>query len=72
MSTTGLGRTGIRIWPIGLGGGQFSGGGISTAWELSQAQVDAPIKAALQCGITWLDTAEGTAAADRNAASGLA
>jgi aryl-alcohol dehydrogenase-like predicted oxidoreductase len=59
MITRELGRTGIRISPIGLGGGQFSGGGMSTFWDLAQPQVDVILKAALDGGITWFDTAEG-------------
>jgi aryl-alcohol dehydrogenase-like predicted oxidoreductase len=59
MNTRELGRTGIQISPIGLGGAQFSGGGMSTFWELPQSQVDTIITAALDGGITWFDTAEG-------------
>ncbi|MFQ6200373.1 aldo/keto reductase [Streptomyces sp. NPDC000405] len=43
-----------------MGGSQFSGGGRSSAFPaLSQSEVDAIIKAALDGGITWYDTAEG-------------
>jgi aryl-alcohol dehydrogenase-like predicted oxidoreductase len=59
MNTRELGRTGIQISPIGLGGAQFSGGGMSTFWEVPQAQTDAIVTAALDGGITWFDTAEG-------------
>ena len=59
MTTRELGRTGIRISPIGLGGAQFSGGGASQFWDVPQAQIDEIVTAALEGGITWFDTAEG-------------
>ncbi|WP_063737290.1 aldo/keto reductase [Streptomyces sp. RTd22] len=69
-----LGRTGIPISPIGLGGSQFSGGGVSTFYgTLSQSQVDAVIATALDGGITWFDTAEGYGAgrSERSLATAL-
>ncbi|MFC8511765.1 aldo/keto reductase [Streptomyces sp. NPDC057257] len=60
MATRELGRTGVRISSIGLGSAQFSGGGAGTFFPvLPQSQVDAIVKAALDSGITWFDTAEG-------------
>jgi aryl-alcohol dehydrogenase-like predicted oxidoreductase len=56
-----LGRTGIQVTPIGLGGNQFSGGkGVFGMMlpDLSQKQVNAIVKAALDGGINWFDTAE--------------
>ncbi|MGP3920592.1 aldo/keto reductase [Nonomuraea sp. 10N515B] len=74
MSTRQLGRTGIPISPIGLGGSQFSGGGAGTFWPaLPQSQVDAIIKTALDSGISWFDTAEayGAGRSERSLAAGL-
>ncbi|KDN75574.1 aldo/keto reductase [Streptomyces olindensis] len=60
MTLRELGRTGVRISPIGLGAAQFSGGGSGTFWPaLPQSQVDTIVKTALDSGITWFDTAEG-------------
>lgn len=59
MNTRQLGRTGIQISPIGLGGSQFSAGGLGTFWELPQVEVDKIVNAAIAGGITWFDTAEG-------------
>ncbi|MET9090327.1 aldo/keto reductase [Streptomyces sp. NPDC004237] len=60
MTTRELGRTGVRISPIGLGSAQFSGGGSGTFFPaLAQSQVDAIVKAAVDGGITWFDSAEG-------------
>jgi aryl-alcohol dehydrogenase-like predicted oxidoreductase len=56
-----LGQTGIEVTPIGLGGNKFSGGkGIfgQIAPDLSQEQVNDIIKAALDGGMNWIDTAE--------------
>jgi len=56
-----LGRTGMQITPIGLGVMQFSGGsGIFGMMfpDLSQETMNAIIKAALDGGINWFDTAE--------------
>ncbi|MET9088940.1 aldo/keto reductase [Streptomyces sp. NPDC004237] len=60
MATRELGRTGVRISSIGLGSAQFSGGGAGTFFPaLPQPQVDTIVKAALDGGISWFDTAEG-------------
>ena len=56
-----LGRTGIAITPIGLGVMQFSGaGGIFKAMmpDIDQLEKNAIVKAALDGGINWFDTAE--------------
>lgn len=56
-----LGKTGIEISPIGLGVMQFAGGGglVGVAFpRLNQEEKDATIKAALDGGINWFDTAE--------------
>src|ERR1700757_1740042 len=71
-----LGHTGIRISPIGLGCMQFSGVGQVRATSLNpieQASVDEIVKAALDGGITWFDTAEayGHGSSERALSSGL-
>ncbi len=73
MTTRELGRTGIRISPIGLGSAQFAGGGFGSFWALPQPQVDAIIRAALDGGITWFDTAElyGGGRSERRLSAGL-
>ncbi|MGW5715161.1 aldo/keto reductase [Amycolatopsis sp. NPDC003865] len=74
MASRQLGRTDIRVSPIGLGGSQFSAGGISTFYvTLAQAEVDAIVKAALDGGVSWFDTAEGYGAgrSERSLAAGL-
>lgn len=57
-----LGKTGIMVTPIGLGVMQFSGGGSSVfnvAFpDLSQETKSAIVRAALEGGINWFDTAE--------------
>lgn len=56
-----LGQTEIEVTPIGLGGNKFSGGKGMTGVmypEISQEQVNAIVKAALDGGINWFDTAE--------------
>jgi aryl-alcohol dehydrogenase-like predicted oxidoreductase len=56
-----LGQTGIRITPIGLGCWQFSGGHglVGSYWEsLSQQAANEIVRAALDGGINWFDTAE--------------
>jgi len=75
MSMRELGRTGIGISAIGLGGAQFSGGARLTSYPaLPQSQVDAIVKAALDGGITWFDTAEayGRGASERALGTALA
>lgn len=56
-----LGPTGIRVTPIGLGCWQFSGGeGLGGRyWQtLTQETMNDVVKAALDGGIGWFDTAE--------------
>jgi aryl-alcohol dehydrogenase-like predicted oxidoreductase len=56
-----LGQTGMEITPIGLGVMQFSGGkGVfgRVFPDLSQEEMNVIIKAALDNGINWFDTAE--------------
>ena len=50
-----LGKTGLRVSVIGVGTWQFGG-----EWgvNFSQAQVDAILDAAAECGINLIDTAE--------------
>ena len=71
-----LGRTGIQVTPIGLGVMQFSGGqGVFGMMfpDLSQEQMNAIIKAALDGGINWFDTAEmyGRGRSERGLANAL-
>ena len=61
IETRQLGRTGILITPIGLGVMQFAGGkGVFKFMfpDISQADMNAIIQAALAGGINWFDTAE--------------
>ena len=61
IETRQLGRTGIPITPIGLGVMQFAGGkGVFKFMfpNISQAEMNAIIQAALAGGINWFDTAE--------------
>jgi aryl-alcohol dehydrogenase-like predicted oxidoreductase len=56
-----LGRTDIKITPIGLGVMQFAGGkGVFTAMfpHIPQAEKNEIVKAAINSGINWFDTAE--------------
>lgn len=56
-----LGRSSLRVSPIGLGTWQFSQGHgyAREVWAtLDQATIDAVVAAALGGGITWFDTAE--------------
>jgi aryl-alcohol dehydrogenase-like predicted oxidoreductase len=57
-----LGKTNIEITPIGLGMMEFAGGGkgmMSSAFPvISQEDKNAIVKAALDGGINWFDTAE--------------
>jgi len=56
-----LGKTGIEVTPIGLGMMEFSGGGglIGSAFpKIDQPQKNAAVKAGLEGGINWFDTAE--------------
>jgi aryl-alcohol dehydrogenase-like predicted oxidoreductase len=56
-----LGETDIEVTPIGLGVMQFSGSGLmyrSTLAEVPEGETDLIVKAALDGGINWFDTAE--------------
>jgi aryl-alcohol dehydrogenase-like predicted oxidoreductase len=56
-----LGKTDIRITPIGLGMMEFSGGGGLMGFAfptISQEEKNATVRAALDGGINWFDTAE--------------
>ena len=57
-----LGKTNIEVTPIGLGMMEFSGGGngmMGSAFPvIDQAEKNATVKAALDGGINWFDTAE--------------
>lgn len=71
-----LGQTDIEITPIGLGVMQFSGSkGVFGMMfpDLSQGQKNAIIKAALDNGINWFDTAElyGRGRSERGLANAL-
>jgi aryl-alcohol dehydrogenase-like predicted oxidoreductase len=71
-----LGKTDIRITPIGLGMMEFSGGGgmIGSAFPiLSQEEKNAIVMAALDGGINWFDTAElyGAGLSEQSLAAGL-
>ncbi len=70
-----LGKTDIRVTPIGLGVMEFSGGGIMRlAFPLiPQEEKNAIIKAALDGGINWFDTAEiyGFGISERSLAAAL-
>ena len=61
MNLRRLGQTDIELSPIGLGCWQFSQGKgfTGSVWAvLDQAQIDAVVRAALDGGVTWFDTAE--------------
>jgi aryl-alcohol dehydrogenase-like predicted oxidoreductase len=62
IPTRSLGKTGIQVTPIGLGVMEFSGGGSGFMGPMfpviSQETKNAIIKAALDGGINWFDTAE--------------
>jgi aryl-alcohol dehydrogenase-like predicted oxidoreductase len=71
-----LGNTGIEVTPIGLGVMQFSGGKGLTGMifpEFPQGEKNAIVKAALDGGINWFDTAEmyGRGNSERSLAGGL-
>lgn len=71
-----LGKTDIEVTPIGLGVMQFAGGkGMFRMMfnDLSQGTMSAIVKAALEGGINWFDTAElyGSGRSERGLANGL-
>ena len=76
INTRSLGRTDIQVTPIGLGLMEFSGGkglfGLAFP-ELSRDEKNAIIKAALDGGINWFDTAEmyGLGRSERSLSQGL-
>jgi aryl-alcohol dehydrogenase-like predicted oxidoreductase len=56
-----LGKTDIKITPIGLGMMEFSGGGGYFGFafpNITQEEKNATVRAALEGGINWFDTAE--------------
>jgi len=66
-----LGKSDIEITPIGLGTWQFSKGkGIAGGfWKsIDDEATTAVVKAALDGGIDWFDTARSTATATRSGA----
>jgi aryl-alcohol dehydrogenase-like predicted oxidoreductase len=71
-----LGKTDIRVTPIGLGVMQFSGGAGQFGWAfpiMAQSEKDQLVKAALDGGMNWFDTAElyGFGQSERNLAQAL-
>jgi len=72
-----LGKTDIELSPIGLGTWQFSqGGGLAGKFwaSIDQDMTAAVVKAALEGGISWFDTAEayGRGNSERSLAAALA
>ena len=56
-----LGKTNIEVTPIGLGMMEFSGGGGMMGFafpKINQEEKNAAVKAGLEGGINWFDTAE--------------
>jgi len=55
-----LGKTGIMVTPVGLGVMQFSGGRMGKMMfeDIDQQKMNLIVKAALDGGINWFDTAE--------------
>ena len=71
-----LGRTALRVFPVGLGCWQFSGGRglVGSFWgTLPPEQVRAIVEASLEAGVDWFDTAEvyGNGASERALARAL-
>ena len=56
MNYTTLGRTGLRVSVLGLGGGGHSRLGLSTGGD--EANAEAVVRRALELGINFIDTAE--------------
>ena len=76
MKKRSLGATGIQVTPIGLGVMQFSGGAgmMGKAFPvMSQEEKTSLVKAALDGGISWFDTAElyGFGQSERNLSAAL-
>jgi aryl-alcohol dehydrogenase-like predicted oxidoreductase len=58
MRTVTLGRTGLEISPLGLGTWAIGGGAYEFGWGAQDDDAsEATIRAALDAGITWIDTA---------------
>ncbi len=74
-----LGKTGIQVTPVGLGVMEFSGGGgflgpLGPMFPvIPQEEKNAIVKAALEGGINWFDTAEmyGLGVSEQSLAAGL-
>lgn len=71
-----LGQTGIEITPIGLGMMEFAGGGgmMGPVFPvIDQQEKTATIKAGLEGGVNWFDTAElyGAGVSEQSLATGL-
>jgi aryl-alcohol dehydrogenase-like predicted oxidoreductase len=70
-----LGKTELEVTPIGLGCWQFAGGGFAAAvWKSPpQEEVDKIVKATLDGGVNWFDTAElyGSGRSERALATAL-
>ncbi len=71
-----LGKTGIRVTPIGFGAMEFSGGGGMAGRifpVIPQDRKNAIVKTALEGGINWFDTAEiyGAGVSERSLALAL-
>ncbi|HEX9029735.1 MAG TPA: aldo/keto reductase, partial [Anaerolineales bacterium] len=77
FATRSLGKTGIQVTPVGLGVMELSGGGggmMGRAFPaLTLDEKNAIIRAALDGGINWFDTAElyGGGVSERALADGL-
>ena len=57
MNHRALGRSGLRISPVGLGGVELGGGDTARGEPSLEVAVGA-VSAALEAGVNWLDTAE--------------
>lgn len=70
-----LGKTDIEITPIGMGMMQFSGGGAFSVYmpSIPQEEKNQIVRAALEGGVNWFDTAEiyGMGASERSLAAAL-